>query len=303
MYRQLFLRRFYLLALAGVILILVWKTLLVDLFIATALSIEIKNNYRIHSNITYAIASKQELKLDLYERKTNKPNPTVIFIHGGGWSQGSKEEVQQDLLPYLKLGFSAINIEYRLAQVAKAPAALEDCMCALSWIVKNSHQYHLDSNKIVAVGQSAGGHLALLASMISPDIKLALPCQQDSQFKIAAIINWFGISDLKGLLEDSKSHEIAGFWLGNRHDRDLLATQLSPINYVRPGIPPILSIHGDRDEIVPYIQSLRLHQALDRAEIPNRLITILDGQHGNFKPAQVRKIERAIEQFLNKNWQ
>ncbi|MGL5876011.1 MAG: alpha/beta hydrolase fold domain-containing protein [Xenococcaceae cyanobacterium] len=293
-----FFPRYYYLAIVVVLIFFLkisWATLSTSLI----WTLELDRNYNIHANITYAIASDRELKLDLYERKTNKPNPTVLFIHGGGWSDGSKEEVRQDLLPYLQIGFSAVNIEYRLAQIAKAPAALEDCLCALSWIAKNGDRYNLDPQKIVAIGQSAGGHLALLASTISPEVKLTPPCQQDSQFNVAAIVNWFGISDLKSLIEESNSRDIALFWLGKGRERDLLASQLSPIDHIRQDTPPILSIHGDADPIVPYSQSLRLHQVLDRAHVPNQLITVPGGKHGDFDFIEMEKINRAIEQFLS----
>jgi acetyl esterase/lipase len=295
-YEKFFSRYYYLAILVVFIFFLKisWTTLSTSLIWTH----ELDRNYNIHANITYAIASKQELKLDLYERKTNKPNPTVLFIHGGGWSDGSKEGIRQDLLPYLQMGFSAVNVEYRLAQIAKAPAALEDCFCALSWIAKNGDRYNLDPKKIVAIGQSSGGHLALLASTISPKVKLTPPCQQDNRFKVAAIVNWFGISDLKNLIEESNSRDIALFWLGKRSDTGSIASQLSPINHIRRDTPPILSIHGDADPIVPYSQSLHLHQTLDRAHVTNRLITVPGGKHGNFDPMQMEKINRAIEQFL-----
>src|SRR5436305_15341603 len=95
-------------------------------------------NYEVIPNVTYLVANNTELKLDIYRRKTSSPNPTVIFIHGGGWVSGSKEAASLQALPYLEMGFTVVNVEYRLAQNSLPPAAVEDCRCALRWVVRNA---------------------------------------------------------------------------------------------------------------------------------------------------------------------
>src|SRR5438105_9556893 len=97
-------------------------------------------NYEVIPNVTYLVANNTELKLDIYRRKTNTPNPTVIFIHGGGWVSGSKEAAVLWTLPYLEMGFSVVNVEYRLGHNSLAPAAVEDCRCALRWVVRNAEK-------------------------------------------------------------------------------------------------------------------------------------------------------------------
>ena len=69
------------------------------------------------------------------------------------------------MLPYLAMGFAVVNVDYRLAQVAPAPAAVEDGRCALRWVFRHAQQYSLDPERIVVGGMSAGGHLALLTAM------------------------------------------------------------------------------------------------------------------------------------------
>src|SRR6185503_19257168 len=102
----------------------------------------LENGYRIVPNVTYLTASNWEAKLDLYVTRTpDKPLPTLIFIHGGGWTGGAKEASQIGILPYLDMGMNVVNVEYRLARVAQAPAAVEDCRCALRWVIQNAKQY------------------------------------------------------------------------------------------------------------------------------------------------------------------
>jgi acetyl esterase/lipase len=102
-----------------------------------------------------SIANNYELKLDVYRPTTAKaPTPVVMLIHGGGWVRHEKEEEVLSLLPYLEMGWAAVNVEYRLARVSLAPAAVEDCRCALHWIGRNAKKYNFDVSKVVVTGAS-----------------------------------------------------------------------------------------------------------------------------------------------------
>ena len=79
-----------------------------------------------------------------------QPTPVVIVIHGGGWIAGTKEERVLEVLPYFQMGFAAVNVEYRMAQVSLAPAAVEDCRCALHWVFANAKRYNFDPSRVVS---------------------------------------------------------------------------------------------------------------------------------------------------------
>lgn len=261
------------------------------------------------TGVTYLKASGQELKLDIYTpRASTRPNPTLIAFHGGGWVAGSKDGLLLHLLPYLEMGWSVVNVQYRLASVAPAPAAVEDCRCALLWIVEHADEYHFDPARLVLTGASAGGHLALTTGMLSEAAGFDRPCPlkgaqrwgaaEPREPKVAAIVNWFGITDVADLLEGANARGYAREWLGSRADRLELARRLSPLTYVRPGLAPVLSLHGDGDTIVPYAHATRLHAALDEAGVPNRLVTVAGAGHGDFSPAERRRAFEAIREFL-----
>ena len=105
-------------------------------------SVERMTDYLVYPHIVYRTANNVPLKLDLYlppgERKP--PVPVVMVIHGGGWVAGDKEEAGLTFLPYLAMGRAAVNVEYRLAESSPAPAAVEDCRCALGWILQNAEK-------------------------------------------------------------------------------------------------------------------------------------------------------------------
>ncbi len=263
---------------------------------------ELFERYRIYPNIRYLTVDNYELKLDLYIlQNTPRPNPTLIYVHGGGWRAGNKEKVYPAFLPYLEMGFSVVNVEYRLAPIFLAPAAVEDCLCALRWVIKNAKEYNFDTDKIVVTGHSAGGHLALTTGMLPASAGLDLPFPDEEELKVAAIINWFGITDVGDLLDGPNRKPYAVAWIGSRSNRYEIAERVSPINYVRQGLPPVLTIHGDADQRVPYTHAARLHEALNQAAVPNELLTIFGGRHGRFSPAEKRKIYEVIRSFLIKH--
>jgi acetyl esterase/lipase len=124
------------------------------------------DQYEVISNITYLTANNWDGKLDLYLPANPKErNPTLIWIHGGGWTRSSKEQEMLYIMPYLERGWAVVNVEYRLARVSLAPAAVEDCRCALRWVIANSQKYKFDTGKPVVSGISAGGHLARITEV------------------------------------------------------------------------------------------------------------------------------------------
>ena len=242
----------------------------------------LENEYRVVPNITYLTASNWDAKLDLYVTRTpDKPQPTMIFIHGGGWTGGTKEGRDiGGVLPYLDMGMNVVNVEYRLARVAAAPAAVEDCRCALRWVIQHAKEYGIDVNRLVVAGESAGGLLALTTGMLPASAGLDRQCPGPDNLKVAAIVNWYGISDVNELLDGANMRAYAVTWLGSATDRDQIARRVSPLTYVRAGLPPVITIHGDADPTVPYTQSVRLHKALSDAHVDNELVTMPGGRHG-----------------------
>jgi acetyl esterase/lipase len=268
---------------------------------AAAWTSTIANEYRVVSDITYLTANNWEAKLDVYTPVTPGPHPTILHIHGGGWTGGTKESVVLRLMPYLEMGFAVVNATYRVARVSEAPAAVEDCRCALRWVIRNAKEYNLDVNRIATMGYSAGGHLALTTGMLPASAGLDRQCPGTDALKVAAIVNWFGITDVADLLEGANERVYAVTWLGSRPDRNDAAKRISPITYVRKDLPPILTIHGDADPTVPYQHATKLHAALQQAGASSELVTIPAGRHGGFPAAQQLRAIDAVRAFFTKH--
>lgn len=262
----------------------------------------LSNQYRVVANVTYHEASNWESKADLYlPRRALGPAPVLMFIHGGGWVGGTKEGNVLRLLPWLEMGWAVVNVEYRLGRVARAPAAVEDCLCALRWVIGNADEYNFDASRIVVTGNSAGGHLSLTTGMIPASAGLDHECPGEDALRVAAIINWYGITDVGDLLDGPYTKSYAVEWMGSLPDRFEIAERVSPLTYVRSGLPPVLTIHGDADPTVPYEHAIRLRDALDAAGVPNELHTVPGGRHGGFSRDETLAIFETIGAFLGRH--
>jgi acetyl esterase/lipase len=259
------------------------------------------NEFRTTAGITYLTASGWEAKLDVYRPAAPGPHPTLLHIHGGGWTSGSREGVVLRTVPFLQMGFAVVNVSYRLARVAAAPAAVEDCLCALKWIAQNAKEYDFDPTRIAVTGYSAGGHLALTTGMVPAAAGLDRQCPGIALPKVAAIVNWYGITDVGDLLDGMNQRFYAVTWLGSDERRDAIARRVSPLTYVRKDVPPVLTIHGDADPTVPYTHGSRLHAALQSAGAASELVTIPNGVHGNFPRAEQLRALQAARAFFVKH--
>jgi acetyl esterase/lipase len=261
----------------------------------------IENQYRVVPDVTYLTANNWDAKLDLYVPAGSAgPHPAVIYFHGGGWTAGSKEGSVLRIAPYLEMGLAVVNVEYRLARVSLAPAAVEDGLCALRWVIRNAMQYNIDVNKLVVTGHSAGGHLALTTGMIPASAGLDRQCPGNENLKVAAIVNWYGITDVGELLDGPNMKTYAVTWMGSLSDRNDIAKRVSPLTYVRKDLPPIITIQGDADPTVPYSHGVRLHKALADAGVAQKHVTIPGGRHGGFSRDENLKAYAEIRAFLAK---
>jgi acetyl esterase/lipase len=235
----------------------------------------IPDSVSLEANIPYD--QYKETVLDILQPKepSKEKRPGVILIHGGGWVNGTKEQrVEYAALKYVAHGFVVANVEYRLAKAATAPAAVNDVLKAAQWFHKNAGKYHVDTNRIVVTGDSAGGHLALMVAMTPRSARLGPPA------KIAAVVNFYGITDVADQLEGPHMQKYAITWLPEQEGRRELAKRVSPITYVRKDLPPILTLHGDVDKTVPYEQGADLTRELKKAGADARLITVSGAGHG-----------------------
>jgi acetyl esterase/lipase len=237
-------------------------------------------------DVIYAVMAGRELAMDVYYPQTRGPWPGLIFIHGGGWSEGDKAP-----LPVVPPGYLVASINYRLYPDHRFPAMIEDVKCAIRFLRAHAAACNLDPTRIALIGHSAGGHLAALAGLNGPDAgwDVGLYLEQSSQ--VQAVIEMSGPTDLKCTFPDwVEELKIDVF------GADGLAAG-SPVTYARRDAPPFLIVHGDADAVVPVEQAHLLHRTLLQAGAFSELIVVQNAGHG-FEPV-TGPISPLMDQVFN----
>ena len=242
-----------------------------------------------HQNIPYAGDTLKKHLLDLYlPANATGSTPLLVWVHGGAWMVNDKYAdmgyMTNTIRTILEKGYALASIDYRHSTTAIFPAQIQDCYQALEFLNVNAAKYKLDKNKIVLIGFSAGGHLAsLLALSNNNNVAEFYPSKKKTTFKIKAVLDFYGPSDflsMTALSDPNMKGDPISTLLGStplkRPDISKLA---SPCTYVDKDDPPFIIVHGEKDESVPYQQSLLLQSYLNLANVKNELIIVKDAPH------------------------
>jgi acetyl esterase/lipase len=237
----------------------------------------------IDQDIAYSKVGSRELKLDIARpAEGDGPFPAVLVIHGGAWRQGNKADVRPILPQFVEHGFVAISPEYRFCPQNAFPAQIHDVKAAVRWLKVNAKKYRIDPDRIGAMGFSAGGHLAMMLGLTSPndglegDVSAGAP---DSRVK--AVVNYFGPTDLAAKdIPDICKPWVKDFLGGSPQDRPDAAAKASPLTFVSKDDAPVLTFQGTKDSLVPYTQAIKLADAMSSAGVPGRVELILGADHG-----------------------
>ncbi|QOW10415.1 alpha/beta hydrolase [Kaistella flava (ex Peng et al. 2021)] len=257
-------------------------------------------DYSSKLNTVYTKEGDWEGKVDLYiNANLAIPTPIIINIHGGGWKKGVKES-QTGFNAFFEAGFAVANMEYRLSSQATAPAAIEDTRCMLIYLINHASELNIDPKKIVIMGGSAGGHLALMGGLLENDHRFDTKCMTQEKIKVAAIIDKYGISDLYDWSYGKLKSKSALEWLGTKASDYEFIESVSPINYITKNSPPTFIVHGDADPTVPYQQSVNLYNKLQKNMVESEFITVKNGLHGKFDKEKNKELNIAIIKFLSK---
>ena len=257
-------------------------------------------------DLEYGKGSGRTMLLDLYlPENGDKPLPLIIWIHGGAWKTGSKDNPSQ-ALRFTAEGYAVAHVGYRLSQEAKFPAQINDCKAAVRWLRANAAKYNLDSNKFAAWGGSAGGHLVALLGISGGVTELE---GNDNDLKessrVQAVVDWFGPTDFLHIGDaesdihhtgpDSPESKLIGGALLENKDA---AAKASPITYVSKDAPPFLIMHGDRDRTVPFNQSELLYAALKKAGVDVTFVPMKGAGHGFGGPEAITPVQDFLKRCL-----
>jgi acetyl esterase/lipase len=261
---------------------------------------------KVETDVVYAKVGERELKLDLYMPEgQDGPVPCVVVVHGGAWISGNKRDMAPIAAAIAKAGMAAASIEYRLAPKDRWPAQIEDCRAAVRFLRTKAGDYGLAKDRFGSCGASAGGHLALLLGMLpeeTPDAA-AEEAAEATSTRTQAVFNIFGPTDMANDFAPNLRDMLSNALLGKPFDQagDFVA-QFSPVTYVSASAPPVFTLHGDADSLVPVQQSRRLDEAMQKAGAKHELRIVAGMGHAlpADKPEVVQAIADGIE-FLKRH--
>jgi acetyl esterase/lipase len=255
------------------------------------------------TNIAYVPNGSDRQKLDLYLPASGTNLPLVVWIHGGGWTEGSKEDPPG--LRFLLHGFALASINYRLSQDAIFPAQLVDCKSAIRWLRAHAAEHGLDPDHIGVWGASAGGHLAALLGATGGTREFDQDGNLGISSHVQCVCDLFGPTDLTQITNypsdinhaapDSPEAKLLGGPIAQNTDK---AQHANPIHYITKDAPPFLILHGDKDPYVPLEQSQLLADALKKAGVPVIFRVVPGGGHGGAAFRRQEELDRMYNFFV-----
>jgi acetyl esterase/lipase len=242
-------------------------------------------NWTVYNNINYGNGTIPQQTADLYLLNRGV-NPVIVFIHGGGWEAGDKSAYAGYYAQlYAMAGFQVMSINYRLSTSDLTPwnAQLQDVQLAIRWLRQNSAILRIDPTRIGAVGESAGGHLALFLGILNTSVQnstcLPSSCFFKQSPKVSAVVDMFGPTDLT---QPAIYSWVQNLWLFNKvpyTEAPFLYRDASPIFMVSTQTAPTCIVQGISDTVVPLSQSIELRKKLSSSGVPYKWIPYYGG-HG-----------------------
>ena len=250
-------------------------------------------------DITFSTVGEQELQLDLYRpKKVSDSLPVVVWVHGGGWKNGSKDRCPAAWLA--ADGFAVASIDYRLTHQAQWPAQIDDCRAAVRWLRENAKTFNLNPDR----GMGKFSRRSLGSSLGTLDA----PNMEKTSSRVQAVCDWFGPTDLLTMppntisetrTEADIAQSNAKLLSATVRDVPALAKQASALYQVSEDDPPFLIMHGEKDPGVPLSQSERLHDKLLSAGAHSELRVIANAGHGG-KEFQTPEAKQFVLDFFSR---
>jgi len=259
--------------------------LVVSTFLATTISAA--DEVRILRDVEYARVGDTPLKLDLYVPANVKTPPLVVWVHGGAWKGGSKNN--PSVLPLTQHGYALASVDYRLSTAAQFPAQIHDIKAAIRYLRATGKQHGIPTERIAITGGSAGGQLAALVGVTNgvKELEGSVGEHLSQSSDVQAIAVFYGASNLTTILNQSTPYgfkmrsEALDLLLGGQPEaKHELARLASPVFHVDSRDPPLLWFHGDQDPQMPITQAHEMIGAYKKAGLPAQLEVVYGGAHG-----------------------
>lgn len=262
---------------------------------AFAASAQTPQEVTFEKDVVYGRSGDVDLKMDLAKPATGAgPFPALVCIHGGAWHAGDKAAYEPFVRQFAAAGYVAAAVGYRFAPAHKWPAQIEDVKCAVRFLRAHAKELNIDPGRIGAMGDSAGGHLALLLGLMDPKDGLeGTGGHPEQSSKAQAVVNFYGPTDMRTWSPLPQGEKDFQGWFGPGGSQTLLESftgtsdrkapvmaQVSPVTFIDKHDPPVLTFHGTKDPVVQFEQGQLLHKALEEAGVSQKLVTLEGEGHG-----------------------
>jgi acetyl esterase/lipase len=263
--------------------------------------------------VEYAHKSGMPLHLNIIEPRQNEGEnntyPLVMFIQGSAWfPQNTGYELAQ-LARFAQRGFVIAVVEYRPSTVVPFPAQIKDTKTALRFMRKNAATYHADPQRVVIWGDSSGGHTAVMTGVTLNDASLDDESPVNDPLQVNVIVDYYGPTDISKMSEEPSTMEHIsgetpeGMLIGgvNVLENPEKVKSTVPMNYLseEKPLPPFLIIHGSKDRLVPFGQSVMLFDALKKFNKAAEFYQLKGADHGG-SAFWTKNVLDIVEQFVRK---
>ena len=266
----------------------------------------------VRANLAYAGTANPRQMLDLYlprERPAGARLPVIVYFHGGGWVGGSKASGKATLAPWVTAGgYAGAAVNYRLAGEAPWPAQIHDAKAAIRWLRANAASLGLDAGRLAVVGTSAGGTLATLlgTSGGDPALEGSVGGHGSVDSRVTCVLNRFGrlnfLAEPAARSSPAQAEALAGrlrqLFGGELAARANLARAASPLTHLSADDPPILTVHGTADGVVPIAQAEEFDAAARRLGARHELVRVEGAGHGFDRPDERRRSREFLDLHL-----
>ncbi len=241
----------------------------------------VPQHIQVLTHVEYGRVGDKSLQLDLYQpRDMQRPAPGLIMIHGGGWRGGNRRIMHTYCVLMAERGYVVATISYRLTGEAPYPAAVQDAKCAVRWMRANAKKYHVDPERIAALGGSAGGHLAMMLGYSADMAHLEGDGGHPGvSSRVQAVVNFYGPTDLT--TDFARSQGMLVSFMGGKRFEQAREQYLeaSPLTHLTADDPPTLTLHGTIDSVVPFVQAEMLDRKAAQLNVPHRLVAFPGWPH------------------------
>ena len=252
---------------------------------------------------------ERTLQMLVPEEKGDRKYPAILYVQGSAWMKQDQYKRLAAMADLAGRGFVTATLQYRESDLAAFPAQIQDAKTGIRFLRKNAEEYHIDADHIFIMGDSSGGHTAVMAGVTADQEILDTDVYGEVSCGVKAIVDLYGVTDIRQkedfptTLNQGEADSPEGKLIGgkNVYEHPELSVPVVCAGYIKKEteIPPILMMHGTGDDLVSWRQSVRLYKKLREEEKEVEFYMVENAIHGDNTFWTTENLD-IVEEFLKK---